>query len=81
MDTSYAYNYVELITDIVTPYFDKLYSNQDFRKIVKKTESEINAKFRYCEIVILGNELTVYAYFEDHRFFLDFNDGIKFIMM
>ena len=75
-DISYAYNYVELITDIVTPYFDKLYSNQDFRNLVKMTESKINAKFRYCEIVILGKELVVYAYFENRRFFLDVDNMV-----
>lgn len=75
-DTSYAYNYVELITDIVTPYFEKLYSNQNFRNLVKKTESEINAKFKYCDIVILGNELVIYAYFENRRFFLDVDNMV-----
>ena len=65
-----------MITDIVTPYFEKLYSNQDFRNLVKKTESEINAKFRYCDIVIFGNELVIYAYFENRRFFLDVDNMV-----
>ena len=42
----------------------------------QKTESEINAKFRYCDIVIFGNELVIYAYFENRRFFLDVDNMV-----
>lgn len=76
-DSSYAYNDIELIKDIVTPYLSKLYSSEEFKQLVRKTESEIDSKFIHCSLGFIGDKLVISVFFEGLKtFFLNGNDLI-----
>ena len=76
-DSSYAYNDFELIRDIVTPHLTKLYSSEEFKQLVQKTEKEIDSKFMHCSLGFIGDELTISVFFEGLKtFFLNGNDLI-----
>ena len=74
-DSSYAYNDIELISDIVTPDLSKLYSSEEFKDLVRKTESEIGSKFMHCSLGFIGDKLIISVFFEGlNTFFLNGND-------
>ena len=60
INTSYGFNFFE---DIQLGDFSKLYKNQDFRKIVREKEAELELPFKGCRARILGNEIYVSATF------------------
>ncbi len=74
-DSSYAYNDVEIIEDIVTPDLSKLYSSEEFRRLVREKEKEINSKFVSCKLRFLGGDLRIFVSFQGlHVFFLNGKD-------
>lgn len=77
-DTTYGYNYFEISKDIITPKFEKLYSNDKFKRLILKTQEEINEKFQYCRIFLFGDEFVLKVYFENQQFFLD-DDTVEFV--
>lgn len=74
-DSSYAYNYVEIIEDIVTPDLSKLYSCEEFRRLVREKEKELGSKFVSCKLRFLGGDLCILVSFEGlYVFFLNGKD-------
>ena len=71
-DSTYAYNEMKMIEDIVTPDFSKLYASKEFRTLVREKENEIEFKFMSCTMKILGDEITISVNFEGlNVFFMD----------
>ena len=70
-DLSTAFNDVIFYKDIVTPDFSKLYSNDEFRQLIAKTEIEKNSKFHYCRLLVIDDTLMISAVFDDRGYIVD----------
>ncbi len=64
-DMSNAFNRMVLQENLVTPDFKKLYSNEEFRNLIRSTENKTGYKFKFCKILIIDNTLMVSAYFDN----------------
>ena len=64
-DMSNAFNRMVLQENLVTPDFKKLYSNDEFRNLIRSTEKRTGYKFKFCKILIIDNTLMVSAYFDN----------------
>lgn len=65
-DLSTSFNDVIFYRDIVTPDFSRLYSSEEFKRLIEKAEKEKNSKFHYCRLLAIEDMLMVSAVF-DHR--------------
>ena len=68
------YNEVVLLEDTVIPDFTRLYSNDQFKKIVREMEEKTDSKFHFCRVVIIGYEFMVSAVFDDRGYIVDFEN-------
>lgn len=64
-DMANAFNDVVVVYETVTPDFSRLYSNEEFRKLIKSTERKTGYKFKFCKAIIVGYEVMVSAYFDN----------------
>ena len=69
-----VYNEVVLLEDTVIPDFTRLYSNDQFKKIVREMEEKTDSKFHFCRVVIIGYEFMVSAVFDDRGYIVDFEN-------
>lgn len=78
-DLSDPFRGVVLFNDIVTPDFSRLYSNEEFRKVIFEKEKEKNSKFHYCRLLIIDGVLMVSAVFDERGYIVDFDDDMTLI--
>ena len=64
-DMSSAFNRLNLLEELVIHDFTRLYSNEEFKNLIRKTESKTGHKFRFCKVLIIDNTLMVSAYFDN----------------
>ena len=62
---SSAFNRLNLLEELVIPDFTRLYSNEEFKNLIRKTESKTGHKFRFCKVLIIDTTLMVSAYFDN----------------
>lgn len=73
-DLSNSFNDLILQRDIVTPDFTKLYSDDDFKRMIKEMEIKTDEEFHYCRLVVIGDELMVSAVFDYRGYIVDLDN-------
>lgn len=70
-DLSSAFNHVKFHTNLVIPDFSRLYADDEFVKLIKKSENEMNAKFQHCKLNVGVDWIEVLAMFDGWGHTLD----------
>ena len=65
------YNEVVLLKDSIIPDLTKLYSNDQFKKIVKEMEEKTDSKFHFCRVYLIDYEFMVSAVFDNRGYIVD----------
>lgn len=55
----------------VTADFTKLYDDEDFKRLIKRTEDERGSKFLHCEIGYIPGAYLVSAIFDDGKYYIN----------
>ena len=62
---SSPFNRLTLLEDLVVADFSRLYSNEEFLKLIRLTEKRTCHKFRFCKAMIVDYTVMVAAYFDN----------------
>ena len=64
-DMTNSFGDLVLLKDTVVPDFERLYSNEEFQRLIASTESKTGYKFEFCKVLIIDDTLMVSAYFDN----------------
>lgn len=70
-DTTNSFNDIVLLKELVTPDLTRLYSNEQFKKIIREMEEKTDSEFHYCRVLIVDYEFMVSAVFDNRGYIVD----------
>ena len=70
-DLSSAFNHVKFHTNLVIPDFSRMYADDEFIKLIKKSEKELNQKFQHCKLNVGLDWMEVLVMFDGWGHTLD----------
>ncbi|WP_295603333.1 hypothetical protein [uncultured Methanobrevibacter sp.] len=62
---SSPFNRLALLEDLVVANFSRLYSNEEFIKLIRLTEKRTGHRFSFCKAMIVDYTVMVSAYFDN----------------
>ena len=70
-DVTSSFNDVVLLRETITPDSTRLYSNDQFKIIIKEMEERTSSKFHFCRLLIVDDVFMVSAVFDYRGYIVD----------